>query len=61
MKCKRVFRFDLVDFYDGEPERVTSSYDMKEIKKAAKKYIEETGGECKLAVADWDNKSLKYL
>ena len=62
MRGKRIFRFDLVDFYDYEfGERVFSSDDINEIKKAAKKYIAETDGECALAVADWGNKTLKHL
>lgn len=61
MKGKRVFRFDLIDSYDGEPELIASSDDMAEIKKAATKRINETDGECMLAVADWDNKIIKDL
>lgn len=61
MKGKRVFRFDLIDFYDGEAELIYSSDDMAKIKKAAIQRIKETDGECSLAVADWDNKSIKDL
>lgn len=62
MKGKRIFRFDLVDFYDYESgERVFSSDDINEIKKEAKKYIAETDGECELAIADWETRILKML
>lgn len=62
MKGKRVFRFDLIDFYeDVSGELVFSSDDIIEIIKKAKKYIAETDGECSLAVADWDNKIIKDL
>ena len=62
MKHKRVFRFDLIDLYeDYDGELVFSSDDMEEIKKAAKRHIEATDGECSLAVADWDNKTIKDL
>lgn len=34
MKGKRVFRFDLIDYYDGETELIYSSDDMAKIKKS---------------------------
>ena len=61
MKGKRVFRFDLIDYYDGETELIYSSDDMAKIKKAALQRIKETDGECALVVADWDDHSIKDL
>lgn len=62
MKGKRIFRFDLVDFYDCESGELVFSFDdINEIKKEAKKYISETDGECELAIADWGTRTLKML
>ena len=62
MKGKRAFRFDLIDRYESDFRLlIVSSDDMEEIKKAAKRHIEATDGECSLVVADWDNKTIKDL
>lgn len=62
MKGKRVFRFDLIDFYDDETGTlVFSSDDINEIKKAAKRYVTEETDECELAIADWDKREIKRL
>lgn len=62
MEGKRVFRFDLIDTYEDDcGTMIASSDDMKEIRRAAKKYIEDTDGECALAVADWDKRGIKAL
>lgn len=62
MRGKRIFRFDLVDFYDDADGEIVACADgMKAIKAAAKRRYDDTDGECALFVADWENRTLEHI